>query len=144
MRASSAGRHMYIAPASNTVEVARGPYSGRTGSSCRFVRRFRVIVDGGNSRRRFISMSTRPMFSGHTGSQAPHSVQDSIDGARSATLAPCCMALARPWGVRRRSRVRRHTGHTSRHRLQPLHAAWSCLAARAPIADPNIRKSRRG
>jgi hypothetical protein len=49
--------------------------------------------------RRPVIMSTNAMSSGQAGSQAPHSVHESIDAARSSVVAPCCKALARPCGV---------------------------------------------
>ena len=50
-------------------------------------------------------------------------VQACAEAASSSGEAPACRPFARPSGLMRGSRVARHAGHTSRHRLHPLQAA---------------------
>ena len=110
------GNNCTVAAAGPGVASPRiGPTDGTRSTASRRLR----------SARRPSTMSRRSMFSGHTGLHAPHKVQASIDSARSAAVAPCCNALARPCGVKRISWVWRQTGQTSRHRLQPMQAKGS-------------------
>ena len=82
-----------------------------------------AIPAGCDGARNATIKSTSAISSGQAGSQAPHKVHESMDAARSPAPAPCCIALARPWGVRRMSCVARHTGQASRHKLQPVQAS---------------------
>ena len=98
-RVSNTWFHDKAMPDSSTVAAADFITSSRGFSVCMRVSRFSVMVEVGSARRSSSAMSTRPMFSGHTGSHAPHSVHAETDGAISAMVAPCCRALARPCGV---------------------------------------------